>query len=58
MGNADKLPTMPRFKEHGKKFVDILIMELENGIPEARMHADGGPARWCPWMHRKLVDAF
>jgi enoyl-CoA hydratase/carnithine racemase len=58
MAKINEFPTMPRFEEYKKIFEDCLIMKRENGILEARMHTDGGPVRWSPWMHRKLIDAW
>ena len=58
MSKVHDFPTMPRFEEYKKKFEKCLIMERRNGILLARMHTEGGPVRWSPWMHRELVDAW
>jgi len=58
MSRAYEFPTAPKFEEYKNRFEDCLIMERRNGILLARMHTEGGPVRWSPWMHRKLIDAW
>jgi len=58
MSQVYEFPTAPKFEEYKKKFEKYLIMERKNGIILVRMHTDGGPVRWSPWMHRQLIDAW
>ena len=58
MSQINDFPTMPKLEEYKKRFEKYLIMERKNGILLVRMHTDGGPVRWSPWMHRQLIDAW
>lgn len=58
MSKVHDFPTMPRLEEYKKRFEKHLFMERKNGILLVRMHTDGGPIRWSPWMHRQLIDAW
>jgi enoyl-CoA hydratase/carnithine racemase len=58
MSRVDQFPTQPRLEEYKKRFENSLFLERKNGILLARMHTDGGPVRWSPFMHRELVDAW
>lgn len=58
MSKVREFPTMPRLDEYKKRFEECLVLERRDGILLARMHTEGGPVQWSPWMHRQLIDAW
>lgn len=58
MSQVYDFPTSPKLDEYKERFKKSLHLERKNGILLARMHTDGGPVKWSPFMHRELIDAW
>lgn len=48
----------PTFEDMQERFKDFFRFKKENGIIEARMHTDDGPAKWSYGMHNGLGKMF